>query len=279
MAVLLGLLVATTYGGADFMGGLASQRSAAKAVLLTSQACSALIAVVGLAIVGLGAAASHDVIYAILAGCSGAIALGCFYPALRIGPMSMVAPITATISGATPVLYGLITGQTVSVLAGAGVVGALASAALISRPHESHPTGGRRWAALSLSVGGGLGFGAATIFLARVSASSGIGPAFIVRFATFGLLVVIWTGTKGPIFPARRDVPLAVAVGIAETGGTLLVLYAVRNTQLVIFAPVAALGPAIVVIAARFVLHEKLGRPQLFGLGLAAVALALISVG
>lgn len=277
--MLLGLLAAAAYGGSDFFGGLASRRSGSKAVVFTSQVFSiALVALLALFFHS-GTVRGQDALLAIGAGAAGILAVGALYPALAIGPMSVVAPITAVISGAVPVAYALVVGERVTWIAGLGVVGALCAAALISRPQDEHEQREHRLLAIALAIVAGLVFGAATAMLSRISLDAGLMPFYLMRVAGVAVLLVGVMLVPGPFVPGRGDRWMAVVVGGAELLGTMTAYYATRNTELVIFAPVSALGPAVTVVAARAVLHEPIGRMQYAGLGLALVALMLISTG
>jgi drug/metabolite transporter (DMT)-like permease len=60
-------------------------------------------------------------------------------------------------------------------------------------------------------------------------------------------------------------------------GANALILLAVRRGLISLVAPVASLYPAMTVVLARLVLHERIGRQRLAGLALGLVGLALIA--
>ena len=60
---------------------------------------------------------------------------------------------------------------------------------------------------------------------------------------------------------------------------TTLLVVAVRRELAVVVAPVASLAPGMTVVLAWRVLHERIGRSQLVGLGVAGLGLVLIASG
>ena len=78
---------------------------------------------------------TRAVILSMVAGIGGVVALGCFYRALAIGTMSIVAPISAT--GVTlPVVVGIATGDRLSTIVAVGLAVTFVGVLLASR--EQH---------------------------------------------------------------------------------------------------------------------------------------------
>src|ERR1700754_1789305 len=109
MAIALALAAAASWGLSDFLAGLASRRVSVPIVLLLVEG-GGLVVIVAVALLS-GADffdSSRDFWSAIAAGLSGVLGLGCFYRALAIGTMSVVAPISAA-GVALPVVVGIAT--------------------------------------------------------------------------------------------------------------------------------------------------------------------------
>jgi uncharacterized membrane protein len=89
---VLALFSAFAYGAADFLGGLATQRSNIVAVVIVSQA--AWLALLAATIVFLPGSSPQvrDLAWGGLAGLAGGGGVALLYRALAIGPMSIVAP-------------------------------------------------------------------------------------------------------------------------------------------------------------------------------------------
>src|SRR6185436_14047409 len=82
----------------------------------------------------------RTVVLSLVGGVAGVIALGCFYRALAIGTMSIVAPISAT--GVTlPVVVGIATGDQLSSIVAVGLAVTFVGVLLASR--EQHDDAGR----------------------------------------------------------------------------------------------------------------------------------------
>ncbi|MGW4472601.1 EamA family transporter [Nonomuraea sp. NPDC004354] len=71
---------------------------------------------------------------------------------------------------------------------------------------------------------------------------------------------------------------LSATAGVLDSVANLLFLLAARSGDLAIVAVIVALYPAGTVLLARGVLHERIGRGQLAGLGAAALAVSLLAL-
>src|SRR3954469_1357378 len=136
MAIALALAAAASWGLADFLAGLASRRISVPIVLLLVEGGGLVV----IALITLAAGSPffddpQDFWSAVGGGLSGVLGLGCFYRALAIGTMSIVAPISAA-GVALPVVVGIATGNRPSAIAAAGLVAIVAGVVLASR--EQH---------------------------------------------------------------------------------------------------------------------------------------------
>src|ERR1043165_10149405 len=141
MAVLLGVLVAASFGSGDFLGGQASRHAPTLTVLLVAQATAVAGAVVVTLSVG-ARVAPHDLVFGALAGCVNIAGIGLLYQGLALGPMGVVAPLTAVAASVLPVAWGFATGERPSVVVVVGALCALLAGALISRPPTGPADGG-----------------------------------------------------------------------------------------------------------------------------------------
>src|SRR5437870_3479922 len=121
MAVLLGVLVAASFGSGDFLGGQASRTSPTLTVLLVAQGTAVAGAVIVALSVG-ARVAPHDFAFGAIAGCVNIVGIGLLYQGLAVGPMGVVAPLTAVAASVVPVAWGFAIGERPSVVV---VVGAL----------------------------------------------------------------------------------------------------------------------------------------------------------
>lgn len=145
MGVLLGALSAVLYGVADFLGGEGAKRAPAAAIVLWSGIVSFPFVVVVALMVG-GTAGSGDLIIGALAGVSGAFGLVFLFAGLARGRAASVAPVSAVLAGAFPVLVAVALGERPSALAWVGVLLALPAVALSAAVGSSgSPSPSPRW--------------------------------------------------------------------------------------------------------------------------------------
>src|SRR5262249_33393491 len=95
-AILLSLGASLSWGVADYLGGTQTRRHPLLTVILFSQGAGLLAVVLVLAVRGEAPPPSADLVPAVLVGLIGLAALACFYRALAVGTISIVAPIAAT---------------------------------------------------------------------------------------------------------------------------------------------------------------------------------------
>ena len=283
MGVLLGLVVALTYGTGDFFGGLAARRVPVLWVVFLSHALAAVVVV---AIVGLDHNADptrQDIVIGIVAGIVGMVSVALFYQGLALGRMGMVAPITAVVSAIVPVGWGLTFGERPSALALIGVALAVGSVALISSeagdsPHEPMT---RSRAPLFLALGAGLGFGTFFVLYSNAGERSGMWPLLASRWTSASLLALTFAfiprARRDP--PSRKALPLIAGAGLFDAAANGFFLAAARTGLLSIVGAVSSLYPASTVLLARAVLHERFHRAQVIGLTIAAIGVVLIAVG
>jgi drug/metabolite transporter (DMT)-like permease len=282
MAVLLGVLVAASFGSGDFLGGRASRRAPTLTVLFVAQ----IAAVAGAALVCVfvhGHVAAHDIAFGALAGSFNIIGIGLLYQGLAVERMGVVAPLTAVVSSMVPIAWGVANGERPSVIVIVGVLFALVAGALISRASGNDVSASAGYSALIWATGAGVCLGTSLVLYAQTSSGSGMWPVLTARAAAFGLValaLLFVASRRAPVpFPAAADRRLATGAGVLDVTASTLLLLAVRRGLLVVVAPLAALAPAATVLLARVVLHEHLHPIQRVGLLLALVGIVLIVAG
>jgi len=280
MAVLLGVMVAASFGSGDFLGGRTSARSSTPGVLLIVQ-LSAMVAAIGVAVVVSADVAAADLAYGAVAGALNVVALGLLYLGLASGRMGVVAPITAVVASIIPVTYGLSQGERPSALVYAGIVAAVLAGALIGVTRDEHTTDGTNRAVL-IALAAGACFGSSFVFYAKTSPDSGMWPIFSARVASVALVllfVLLLRRSRAIVYPQGTDRWVAVAGGLLDVTGSTLILIAIRRDLIVTVTPVAALAPGVTVLLAWLFLHERISRMQFGGLAVALTGLVLIASG
>ena len=103
----LALASALIIGGSDFGGGLASRHDNSFRVTAVAQVFGGIMALALALVVGASEVRTADVVAGLVAGLSGTFSFVCFYRALSIGVMSVVAPTTAVVGATIPAVVDL----------------------------------------------------------------------------------------------------------------------------------------------------------------------------
>ncbi len=277
-AVLLALTASFAWGFADFGAGVATRRLQLFVVAAISQTAGLAVAATVVLISGRAAPSATDLAWAAGAGLVGAVGLTAFYRAMAIGTMGIIGPITAT-AASIPVAYGLARGERPSVLQAIGV--GLAVVGVVAASVERLPGGGGRKVGpgVGLALVAALAFGCALIGLSR-AASGGIAwAAFMMRLAVVPVVIAAAFAVKGRLPASSKLWLLLVAVGVIDSGATLLYAAATTKGLLSVVAVLSSLYPIVIVVLARVVLSERIARPQLAGVAVALAGVGLISAG
>ncbi len=298
MSVPVALPAAVTYGIADFAGGLAARRASVLMVTAVAQAAGllSLLAVIG---VVAGQPSPAALGFGALAGVAGVSGLLLYLKALAVGPMGVVAPLSAVISAGLPLAIGVVGGERLGPVAVLAVVVALAAILMATagtRKDAAATTG------LLLGLAAGVGFGMFFVAVDAAPDDSGLWPLLAGRVLSVALLAGLVlhhhlplptrtraaslapvpgespVSTRGDARSGRRaPVVLMVVSGVFDTLANVLFLVATRMGDLGISAVVVSLYPVVVVLLARVVLGERLTRTQLLGAALALTASALLA--
>lgn len=278
MAVLLALTAAAAYGVGDFLGGIAARRAPSTTIVFWSHIVGLASLVVAAPLVG-GDPSPRGMAAGAAAGLIGALGVTLFYMAFARGSMSVIAPITALLSAAVPVLAGVGFGERPSGGAVVGILVALVAVALVSRERSAVRTAPwQRVPALGLALAAGAAFGLFFVALERAGTDTGIWPLAAARVASVSLFALLGAARVTTVSPPPRNaLGAAVGAGLLDTAANVFYVLALAHGLLSIVAALTALYPAGTVILARYVLGERLSRVQQAGLGMAAMAAVLIA--
>jgi drug/metabolite transporter (DMT)-like permease len=279
VGVLLGLLSALCYGGSDFTAGVGGRRSDPSAVTVIAQPFGLIAAAVAVPALSARSPTAHALWWGALSGIGSGAGTVSLYRGLAVARMSVVAPLSAVLSAALPAVAGFLLGNHLAVLAWAGIVIAVPAVVLVSlQPTDGH---GSRRAGILTGVLAGAGFALLFIALDRAGTSAGAWP-LLPGQAVAAIMVLAWAAL-GRNRPGRKTWSRAWRTGVAAglLGGiaNLLYLAATGAGQLAVVAVVTALYPAVTILLARIMLHERWSRLQIIGLIISALAVAAISIG
>jgi len=273
IAAVLALTAATCWGAGDFIGGLATRRSDAFRSVLISYS----VGLVALVIVALARAETFppptDLVWGALAGLSGMIGVVFLFRGFATGRMGIVAPVSAVLATAIPVIFNAFTDGLPDdlILVGFGI--ALLGIWLLSRPERL----GIRPVGLGMAVIAGLGFGSFFIALSQVGENAVFWPLVAGRVAACAVMVAFALATQRPLLLLQTPLGLLTLTGVLDVAGNLFFLLAIQNGRLDIAAVLGSLYPAVTAILARLAIKEYLTRLQMVGVGMAMLAIVLIT--
>jgi len=276
VVVVLALLAAVVYGTSDFVGGLASRQRPAIAVLLYEYPVGAAL-VLALLPAFYGPLDVRSALLGVGGGIAGMVGIIVLYSLMARAPMNIVSPITAVLAAIVPVGFGVLVGERPQVAAWFGIALGLVAVLLVSRTPQDHPHGPIGLPILALACLSGLGFGVYFICLARADHDSGLWPLVISRLTSAALIVPLAWHRRVAQVLAGPVLGLALLAGVLDASANLFFLLASRHGLLSLASVITSLYPAMTVLLAAVVLHERTGPWQRVGLALAAGSIVLIT--
>jgi drug/metabolite transporter (DMT)-like permease len=275
--VLLACATAVFYGCSDFFGGFASRRDSALRVTASAHVLGALL-LVAAALLLPASATPRDLLWGAATGVAGGIGVTALYGALALGRMSVVAPVTAALSGALPAVFDLARGTSVSALSLMGLGAAIVAVIVVSAAGGEVKGEGMPLPALGLSLLAGLGFAASFVMLSLTSPAAGILPVVAARVTSAVLLSLAALWRFRSLGVARTAWPSTAAAGALDAVATVVMLAAIHAGPLAVAAVLGSLYPVATLLLARFVLGERLRPVQRAGVALAFVAVMLTAL-
>jgi drug/metabolite transporter (DMT)-like permease len=293
MVIVFALAAAVLYGSADFLGGAASRRSRALSVAVLSVPAGAVVMLLAAVVAG-GPLPTAGLGWAVAAGAFGGLGLMAFYTGLAVGPMSVVAPVSALVSTVLPVGVAVASGEDLGARVYAGVATCLLAIVLVSLERGSWP--GRKAASsaqerslrhhaalrgVGYGVVCGALFGIFFVFL-RYAGSSGVfWPVGIARLANCAVVLIAAVLARArPVGREAGGQVLAAAIfsGVLDASANLFYVLATRAGLFGVAIVLTSLYPGITVLLARVVLRERMHAIQRIGLLLAAVGVILVTI-
>jgi drug/metabolite transporter (DMT)-like permease len=195
------------------------------------------------------------------------------YKALRVGKVSIVAPITST-EGAIAAVLAVVTGETLGAGAGLMLVVIVVGVAFAS----IGPGGGSGdpLRATLFASAAALCFGVSLYATARASDVLPLVWAVFPARALGVVAVALPLAVTRRLRLTRKAVPLVVTSGLCEVAGFAAFALGSRH-GIAVAAVLASQFAALAAIAAYFLFHERLTRLQLTGIAAIAVGVAVLT--
>jgi drug/metabolite transporter (DMT)-like permease len=253
-------MAALGYGVSDFTGGLASRRVRPTTALLLSYPVATVLTLVALPMAP-----------GTLSG------FGLMYRLMSTAPLNLVSPITGVLAAATPIAFGVLSGEQPGMTGWFGIGFGLIAVGLVGSASDGSPHAKLKVRVLLLALASGGGFGLYFVLLAHAGANTGLWPLMVARLSALIVIVAV-AARPGVLAPVcRKPVLLATIAGGLDAGADLCFLLATRDGYLSLVSVITALYPAFTVMLALLVLRERAGRLARIGLGLSVLSLALIA--
>ena len=275
-AIFLSLLAAGLYGVGDFWGALASRRTNILRILPTILLTGSVT--IFALIPFLGASFTPDAIRAgCVAGAFGTAGFVLVYSALAIGPMGVASAIIAVLAAGIPYVIDLLRGTQLSTMGVVGSILAFVSILLVCRSTEeaTHPVT-RKLIVMSIIAG----FAVAGFFLGLAMApkDTGLAPITVTRLIQLTMVVIFGIARRKTFNGDKPDHKMGIGSGIADALAAAAFIFATHSGSLAVVAIVTNLYPAVTLLFAHFVIHEKLERHQILGMIGACASVGLLTL-
>ena len=275
VGIFFAFLSSIFWGFGGFFAGQASRRGSLLPTL-TLDIFIGLFLVVPLAFSIADTFTWRDFLIGGLAGLFGMSGAAFLYAGMKKAAYVTVIPVSGVAGALFPVLWGLIDGDSRSVLQIAGILVGLISIALasgVSLQTFKGPIAGLRDGILA-----GLGFGGFYIVIENTSNDTEPWGAVASRLFPLLILIFILFLIKDKPKPSKEAFPFIVGSGLSNACASTCFLLAVNRGLLSVTSLLSALYPAITVVLAHFLIKEKMTRTQVFGVLAAIFSMASITI-
>lgn len=223
--------------------------------------------------------------WAALAGLAGLCGLAAFYRVLAAGEMSLAAPLVAVVGAGLPAIVGIVAGERLAAPQLAGLACGLVAVTIVSRSAgsgDAAPAARATARSLPLIFLAGLGFAGFYLAIGR-STALGDGaawwPLLVARCATVGMAVLVMARLRPRLGPGFGGAwPIVAISGAGDLGGNAFFLLSNAHGAFSLAVLLSSLYPVTTVLLAGLLLQERLGRPQVLGVGLALLGVLLIAI-
>ena len=309
IGALFGVIAAFSWGGGDFLGGLASRRLPTFFVVATSQA-AALALLVPVALIAGGAPPSGSaLITTAIAGVVGGTGVLSLYHGFAHGRISIVASIAGTLAALIPVGVSIAQGEVPSLLRLFGFLMAIVAIIIVSTSSVEHAVAGEAGAHADASSGAaarggaiygvtaGICFAGFSLIFSSVDSDATVWLLTILRIASVSALTLVFitarlVGRRPPgdepiragaiptgLLPRLRLLLLLAATGSGDTMGNLFFFLSSAESGVAVAAVFTSIAPITTVIFAALLLGERVSARQGLGIALAGVATVAIALG
>jgi drug/metabolite transporter (DMT)-like permease len=284
--VILGCAVAVLWGAGDLLAAIAARKSGSFATLVIAQATE-LALCVALAIVLRPAvdAAPVSIAVLLLVGVLTAVAYGCLYRGLMLGPVALVTPIASAYAVGPIVLAVLVLDERLAPVNVAGaafaIVGVVMATLRVGGGRGPSARGG-----VPFAFGAMAGFALSAFLIAALADRTGWVVAVLVSRIGVAVVLAITIlsvprAAKATSTAVRErwrshGFRAAAAAGACNLGGTAVYAYGGQLGSVAIVSAVSALFPLVPVVGGVLMFGERLEALQIAGIATIVLGLVLL---
>jgi drug/metabolite transporter (DMT)-like permease len=288
MGILLGLLTALTWGGADFLARFATRRIGTLRTMLYMQLAGLLLLTIFLPWLGgwghLGDGLGWQPwAWGVLAGTINACGTLTLYRAFEVGKMAVVAPVSASYPALT-LLLSWVTGEHLTLVRIAGIVLTVLGIVVVAggeKAPQSNDAGpaqkngkGIGWALCAAIAFGFLFWLLGIRIVPRVGAAQAVWVIRLTSSIIATATIIFW---KQPISLPRGDLRwMALGMGAMDTGAFVLSNRGMQMEQVAVISVLGSLYGAVTVGLAAIFLREHVSRWQVLGIATIFAGIYLI---
>jgi drug/metabolite transporter (DMT)-like permease len=278
--LLIAVFAALFYGISDFLAGLCARTARSVMGVAFVVQIAAVIPALAFALARPAPLTVGALAWGTLAGVGIAAGSAALYLGLARGAMGVVAPTSAIVSAAVPVLLSVALREAFGAAALIGICLAVPALVMVAAPtermQESQDPG---WRLADLGYGAAAGVGIGTSYVAYGALhGSGFWPVPIslaLSAVIFGAVLLRWGSRDSFVLNWRVGVAAGASLGLA----CIVFRLSVSQHSVAISSVVTSLYPAVTVVLAAGVLKERIGVVRGLGLVGALVSIALVTYG
>ncbi len=278
MGILLGLLTALTWGGADFLARFATRRIGTLRAMFYMQGIGFVLLTIFLRWLGgwghlTDGSGWRPWAWGLLAGGINAFSTLALYRAFEIGKMSVVAPLSASYPALT-LLLSRLSGEPLTGVRTAGIFCVLLGAIVVARGEKAPDAGdteamNRSGAGIGWAILAGIGFGflfwlLGTQIVPRVGATQTVWMIRLTSAAVAAILIL--AGKQSMRLPRDNTRWLVFTMGFLDTGAFILSNRSMQMEHIAVVSVLGSLYGAVTVALAAIFLRERISRWQLAGI-------------
>lgn len=274
MTIALALAAAVLWGVWSFGTGLVGRRMPIFGVILVSGGVAGLVYIASGLLAGNLVFASEDVIPGLLGGSLNLFGTVLALKAFAKGKMAIVAALSGT-GVLVPLAFSFMIGESLSLLAGLGVVVMLVGMILFTLNRaNSDGSASAPGQAMLLALSAALLWGLAIVVLDMGSRTNLYGTMTMSEVPQVAICMGVIAASRafGPL--TKGSFALLIGAGAALGLGSVAFYTAANRSDIGIVSVLASLDPIFTALLARVVLHERMSRPEL-----AALVVVIAGVG